>query len=203
MPFFKGQYFTTKRVFLKIIRTILMKLFKKAKYSGTASGFTLIELLVVIAIIGLLASIIFIGLNNTRKVARDVKRIADMKQIVTALDLFYDTNGYYPNSTDPQCGGWDTPGDGDFLEILHEHNIIASNPHDPLGDSPCGNYAYYRYAAGSFYCDISRGDFYVLGIPNLESTNGERWPATPGWKCADSPNDHWEEFDWVVGAYEK
>ena len=59
-------------------------------------GFTLIELLVVIAIIGLLASIVLVSLNSARGKARDVKRAADIRQVQTAVEMYYDTNGSYP-----------------------------------------------------------------------------------------------------------
>ena len=61
-------------------------------------GFTLIELLIVIAIIGLLATIVMVSLNSARAKARDTRRIADIKQIQTALSLYYDKYGYYPGS---------------------------------------------------------------------------------------------------------
>ena len=56
-------------------------------------GFTLIELLVVIAIIALLSTIAVVSLGNARQKARDTKRIADIKQIQTALELDYSSNG--------------------------------------------------------------------------------------------------------------
>jgi prepilin-type N-terminal cleavage/methylation domain-containing protein len=65
-------------------------------------GFTLIELLVVIAIIGLISSIVLVSLNSARVKARDAKRIAEIKQIQTALELYYDDNNAYPLS--PGCG---------------------------------------------------------------------------------------------------
>ena len=52
-------------------------------------GFTLIELLVVISIIALLSTLAVVSLNSTRAKARDAKRITDIKQIQTALELFY------------------------------------------------------------------------------------------------------------------
>ncbi len=62
-------------------------------------GFTLIELLVVIAIIGILATLAVVSLQQARKNARDVKRVADIKQIQTALELYFNDQGYYPAST--------------------------------------------------------------------------------------------------------
>src|SRR3989344_3413947 len=62
-------------------------------------GFTLIELLVVIAIIGLLSTLAVVALNNARLKARDAKRVADIKQIQTALELYYQENTAYPEQT--------------------------------------------------------------------------------------------------------
>lgn len=59
-------------------------------------GFTLIELLVVIAIIGLLSTLAVISLGNARAKARDSKRISDIKQLQTALELYYNDNSHYP-----------------------------------------------------------------------------------------------------------
>ena len=64
-------------------------------------GFTLIELLVVIAIIGLLSTLSILALNQARARARDAKRIADVKQIQTALELYYNEVGEYPASVTP------------------------------------------------------------------------------------------------------
>jgi len=50
-------------------------------------GFTLIELLVVIAIIGLLSSLAVINLNSARGKARDARRVNDIKQLSTILEI--------------------------------------------------------------------------------------------------------------------
>jgi len=71
-----------------------MKKIKKQK------GFTLIELLVVIAIIGLLSTLATVAFNGARTKARNAKRLADVKQVQTALELYYNTNSSYATTTE-------------------------------------------------------------------------------------------------------
>jgi len=66
-----------------------MKMFK---IKNSTKGFTLIELLVVIAIIGILSSVVLASLNSARKNGRDARRVADIKQIQLALELYFDAN---------------------------------------------------------------------------------------------------------------
>jgi general secretion pathway protein G len=67
-------------------------------------GFTLIELLVVIAIIGLLSTLAVVALNSARQKSRDSKRVADIKQIQTALELYFADAGYYPQTNSSEMG---------------------------------------------------------------------------------------------------
>lgn len=62
-------------------------------------GFTLIELLVVVAIIALLSSVALIALMSARQKSRDMKRLSDMTQMNTALELFFAANRGYPSAT--------------------------------------------------------------------------------------------------------
>lgn len=63
-----------------------------------SKSFTLIEMLVVVFIIGILATLIIISVSSARAKGRDTKRVADLKSIQTALEMFYEVNGKYPTT---------------------------------------------------------------------------------------------------------
>ena len=115
------------------------------------SGFTLIELLVVIAIIGLLATIVMVSLNSARAKARDVRRIADMKQIASALNLYYDDIQAYP-PVDPAAqgvGGWNVSYSPIFLSALVP-KYINTMPRDPINQLDV-SFSFFGPKAGSYY----------------------------------------------------
>ncbi len=96
-------------------------------------GFTLIELLVVIAIIGILSSIVLASLNSARKKGRDARRVADIKQIQLALELYYDANSNYPTSAQ-------------YSANLVSQGFISAVPVDPLS---LLSYAYEAIGSGT------------------------------------------------------
>ncbi|MEI6378772.1 MAG: type II secretion system protein [Candidatus Falkowbacteria bacterium] len=58
-------------------------------------GFTFVELLVIIVIIGVLAVLATTSLLKARVKACDAKRVSDVKQLTTALEMYYyDAKGY-------------------------------------------------------------------------------------------------------------
>jgi len=97
-------------------------------------GFTLIEMLIVITIIALLASIILVGMSGARAKTRDARRVADLHNVMNALELYYAKNSNYPDET-----SW-----GGLTTALTTGNIGVSRiPQDPLSSSPNSNIYYY------------------------------------------------------------
>lgn len=73
-------------------------------------GFTLIELLIVVAIIGLISTLASVALNTARQKSRDVKRVADIRQIQVALEMYFQENQTYP-----EVLNWEGLGFGNFV----------------------------------------------------------------------------------------
>lgn len=99
-----------------------------------ARGFTLIEVLTVVAIIGLLASIILVGLGSFRARARDARRIADLRSTQNALELYYTKFSQYPVDSD-----WNALQN----EIINSSIGVTKLAQDPLtGRSGYDQYAF-------------------------------------------------------------
>jgi general secretion pathway protein G len=139
----------------------------------TALGFTLIELLVVISIIGILATLVAANLNSARSRARDAERKSDLKNIQTALRLYYNDYSKYPASDagkikgctdgtlDCEWGGTWSAGTGPTV-------YMKTLPQDPLYNSTDSTSPSYYYFQGS------DTDSYILSacLENASDTNG-------------------------------
>ncbi len=153
-------------------------------------GFTLIELLVIISIIGFLAVLAIVSLKTTRAKARDARRMADIKQIQTALETYYDDFNAYPPGGAPDggendaYGGWDGSehdGNGNskyFIESLEGLNplgkvYMAKVPRDPKGGA-------YEYGYYSYNTNPGSSCRYKL-MTRTETQSGNLAPSCPGW----------------------
>lgn len=119
----------------------------------TQKGFTLIELLVVISIIGLLSTLAVVALNSAREKARDAKRVSDVKQIQTAMELYYSDLQSYPDATaGAELGVALVRLDGGGLKAAgagpDEPPYMGLIPKDP--QSPTVQYTYTRDSATSY-----------------------------------------------------
>ena len=103
-----------------------------------SKGFTLIEMLIVITIIALLASLILVGMGGARAKTRDSRRIADLHNVMNALELYYAKNYYYPNETD-----WT----GLTTAVTTGNIGVSRIPQDPLNTSPTAKTYYYGVSA--------------------------------------------------------
>ena len=133
-------------------------------------GFTLVELLIVIVIIALLAAVVMVALGGVRDSARDARRLEHLKQLQTALELYRDDQGHYPQmqvyitrgneSSPPTDVGW-TSNFGDALK-----------PYLPfaIGDTSMWGY---------LYRSTNSGQKYGLGI-YLDSPNWSSLAAGDG-----------------------
>jgi len=117
-------------------------------------GFTLIELAVAISIVGVLSVVVLSGVNGTRKSARVAQRLADMKQVQSALDLYYARNKLYPTTggvwrgacLNYSAGGTYTAQNGQVIPGLAP-TYIPRVPVDPQ-NNPASDYNCYLYRSG-------------------------------------------------------
>ncbi len=70
-------------------------------------GFTLIEILVVISIIGILSALALVSFSSARLRSRDARRLSDLRQISTALELYNNDQGIYPTANNINLGDID------------------------------------------------------------------------------------------------
>ena len=128
-------------------------------------GFTLIELLVVIAIIGLLSTLAVVALNSARQKSRDSKRVADIKQIQTALELYFsDSTTGYPSNTNLILGvdvkalcasGWNSASCGSGSTTYMGLVPAAPSPADCSSGNP---YTYNSTAADNYSITFCLGN---------------------------------------------
>ena len=140
-------------------------------------GFTLIEILIVVVIIGVLSGLMLrvINVGDVRKKTQDSQRIADLKKIQTALELYFVDNRTYPVSAN-----WtDITGTDSISNLLKNNNYINQIPTDPKA-ATVGDYKY----------KSSGGVYYLISAVELSTTNlcTESNPYGAGLGCYEVQN---------------
>ena len=107
-------------------------------------GFTLVELILVMAIIAILTTFITGGLGSSQVKGRDAQRKSDLRQMASALELYYQDYGEYPaenngviiacpydsgTGTGTNCAWGSSRFTDDktlYLKILHKNFSVAA-----------------------------------------------------------------------------
>lgn len=150
------------------------------------NGFTLIELLVVMAILGILATVALTSFASAQARSRDSKRKSDLKQIATALELYYSDYATYPSPDSGKILGCPSAGtpltcdwgvDGSRSEFTDgKTTYMKIVPKDPSGY----NYYYRTVTVGS-----DRQGFQLFA--HLENTQDQAL-ITPAYSCTGQAN---------------
>ncbi len=144
-------------------------------------GFTLIELLVVVSLIGVLATLVLANLNAARQRGRDAQRKSDLRNIQTALRLYYNDYDNYPANMAGNVAGCGANGTsiciwGDAFESSVQ-TYMSTLPTDPL---PSIDYN---------YTQIDADDYTLLAC--LENKSDEKGQVsatcTSGWEYVVQP----------------
>lgn len=176
---------------------------------NTLRGLTLIEVLVVIAIIGILAAVISVNAVESGKISRDAKRQADLRMLQSAVELYKNKYGRYPEGC-RGAGNWSGQIGTDY-ECVDDTNryILGANgrwfnefisvlPYDDKINGDDSGYVYVTNADGSVYkimamrtveADTVDYNHEFESCHIIPTAGGSRWasypqreePNTSGW----------------------
>ena len=122
----------------------MKKLFSLVKkVTNNKKGFTLTEIMVTVSIVSTVSSLGMSQYNDALASARDAQRLANIKQVQTALNLFYLDHEAYP-----ACVATTAPTEGCYTSLkntLEQGTYMSEVPVDPLNQ---GLYVFKYYSDG-------------------------------------------------------
>ncbi|MEA3248797.1 MAG: type II secretion system protein [Patescibacteria group bacterium] len=131
-------------------------------------AFSLVELLVVIAIIGTLSSIAVLAISNAREKGRNVKRVADVRQIVMSLELYNNDYNGYPTELSAVtlgsgafsslCAGGFKTACGSGEDVFQGIVPTAPTPWDGTCSEGDNDYSYSTPGGGEFQIEFCLGE---------------------------------------------
>jgi prepilin-type N-terminal cleavage/methylation domain-containing protein len=146
-------------------------------------GFTLIEMAVVLLIIGILAGIVLRNIAGQTPIARDTRRVGDLRNTATYLATYLTKFGQFPTTTNSGVNAW-----SELESKLRAAGITDRLPRDP---STGQGYSYYFCSdIGSVTVAGNPINHFVLGAileqpqsaaPRLWDTASTGTPS--GWFC--------------------
>jgi prepilin-type N-terminal cleavage/methylation domain-containing protein len=144
-------------------------------------AFTIIELLVVVAIISVLTGVMLMGLDGVKQRGNDVKRIADIREMQTAIETYKSVNGKYPAAG--------AAGSNEYIVGLLPFMSGSKLQKDPSGiHNGTAGYIYQRTTDEKTYCITVKSTVYnSKSQKDLEDGTPKTWKVCKG-KDAASPS---------------
>lgn len=123
-------------------------------------GFTLVELMVVVGIIGVLSAVMYANFSQSSAHSRDAQRQADLQVLSTAIELYKNKYGRYPEGCNgPATWSGHAPGVDcpSGSPLSHQYIVdlapefLPRLPQDPKLNGDASGYMYATNAEGTVY----------------------------------------------------